>query len=113
VRFKVITCERFLIESETVALEFNAHAREFSHNSKVFDIKGFQAGEKIIHHVGARGCGEQIVNVDPENCNIGIFVLVLEAEVGLATRVADGEQFGMEHIVPEAAGLLQTIKAAL
>jgi hypothetical protein len=80
VRFKVITCERFLIESETVAFEFNAHAKEFSHNAEIFDIKGLQAGETIIRHVGARGCGEQIVNIDPEDGNIGIFVLIVEAD---------------------------------
>ncbi len=44
-RFDVLAHERFLIQSETVRFEFNAHAKKFADNAEIFDFEWFKASK--------------------------------------------------------------------
>jgi hypothetical protein len=66
------------------------HTTELTDNARVFGFKGLETGEEIIHHASACGGGKQLVDTDSLDCDVGSFMLAVEAKVGIAPSVADG-----------------------
>jgi hypothetical protein len=90
-RIKVVVYEFLLIKGKTTVFKPNAHANEFAHNIKIFDFKGLQTSDKIIHHASVCGGERQVMKINSNNRDVCSFMLVLEAEISLAPRISNGE----------------------